>query len=108
MKYFRVVKTKAIYDGKYHVFCHITNNYFILILNLIHLDFILINLTKLKIQNGWLLTNVGKTLAARIQDMLSANDSSISVVLLVILVLIIQTNGTNKTSDELTNLVTQN
>ena len=37
-----------------------------------------------------------KNLAARIRDMLSANDSSISVVLLVILVLIKQ-NETNKT-----------
>ena len=32
---------EAIYDRKYHVFCYINNNYLILILNVIYLDFIL-------------------------------------------------------------------
>ena len=41
MKYFRAMETKAISDGKYHVFFYITNNYLILILNIIYLDFIL-------------------------------------------------------------------
>ena len=35
------MKTKVIYDGKYHVFCYITRNYLILILNIIYLEFLL-------------------------------------------------------------------
>ena len=41
VKQHRVVKTKVIYDGKYHVFCYITSNYLILILNIVYLGFIL-------------------------------------------------------------------
>ena len=41
MKQYRSVKTRVIYDGKFHVFCYITNNYITLILNIIYLGFIL-------------------------------------------------------------------
>ena len=45
MKHFIAVKTKAVYDGKYRVFCYITKNYLVLILNIIYLDFILTGLS---------------------------------------------------------------
>lgn len=36
MKQYRAVKTKVIYYGKYHMFCYMTNNYLVLIVNTIY------------------------------------------------------------------------
>ena len=54
MKYFRAVKSKAIYDRKYHVFCYITNNYLTIFLNLVYLDFILTWLSEKYKMDGFL------------------------------------------------------